>query len=149
MYRSANLGRLRGFVGQRRPKFPYGLGCSSCRKGLGQDDVVDEPSWQGGGSYGIDANTGLSLTAGPQSPTYTVLGPVSNATLNSEVYGTGPIAGGSNVAQVPSGSALSFSLPSVNSPTVVTAAPSTLSSYLPLILLGLGGVVVIAAVKKR
>lgn len=162
------LGRLRGFVGQRAPRFPYGLGCDGCSgKRLGQDDLTDS----GSGNLINLTDQSLTLPAvyGPPPPpagSLVTTGPASGPGYDFEPL-TGPLqtygpGGWSTPATVPSPSS-SGVIPVYNNPSVsplsygsmVTtggiAAPasSSLTSYLPLFLLGLGGIVLIAVVKRK
>ena len=149
--RGRGLGRLRGRVRV--------LGCSSCSaKKLGQDSSIYDIQYGGGNTEQYD--TGVSYASpvfGPPAPTAAQVAydtTVTSGSTPNPTYAFQPLS----TTTTPSSS---FSLPSLSIPgiasplatpttLVTTAAPaSSLSSYLPYLLLGVGGIAVIAVLKRR
>ena len=120
---------LGGLVGQRKPSFPYGLGCE-CKKALGQDDTALM-------DYGSLPPLSTVIDDSNANP-YGYSAPVAQA-------GSSPIY---SVFNNPASSPLSFGTTPTTAATAV-ASTSSMASYLPYIALALGGVVLISAVKKR
>lgn len=136
-------GLRRGLRGVRRRQ----LGCASCSmpKRLGQDDPLDElfgpaPSQPpvGAGTPSYVSDTGQIVYSNPNP--YELPGLTTNP-----IY---PSATPAQMAQLsPAASNIFASLPqSISSPV---AASSSLSSYLPYVVLGLGGIALVAVLKRR
>jgi hypothetical protein len=146
------LGGLRGFTGQPRPRFPFGLGCSSCggRKTLGQDDSLAD--WASG-SYSGDQQGGSSpddtaLLADWASGNYSGAGvnyPSSTPVAAPSSSGVITIPG-ATMASIPIFGATGTSVPG-SPPSAI--APVTTNSYWPLIALGAGGLILILVAKRR
>lgn len=153
------LGGLRGFVGQRPPKYPYGLGCDSCTgKRLGQDDNGDQytdlmPSY-GPPEPPVGAS-GSGPASGPGYDFEPLTGPLQTYTAAGWSSLTPAAPAASPVYDVISGQPVNYStasyagagLPTVTSPAAI--APSSTAAYLPYILIGLGGIALIAVAKRR
>lgn len=165
--RRPGLGRLRGF---------RGMGCAC--KALGQDDAGDVfgnnydplvgiPAAPGGGGPGgsypnwdgsdavssviVGSPTALQLQTAstmipPTAQEYATGVPYSGTGLNQ--FGLPSAAPASGIPGVP---ALSFA--TAPSPTNVitqsSLAPSSVSAYLPYLVLGLGGIALISVLKRR
>lgn len=133
-----------------------GMGCANCKRMLG--DTYDPVT----GTY-------VPSLPGQDNPVSLPLAP-SQAAFNANPYAySGIVAGGaagdspanqaaawgynpSSVPTISSSGGISpalLMLPSVGAPTVAAAPVSSLSSYLPYIALGLGGLVLISAVKRK
>lgn len=140
MYIKARRNGMSGFVGQRaprfpyglsgfasrpKPKWPYGLGCACSEKKLG--DIYD------------DSDAAQYLV----NPTANSSGALPIGTASSGVIN--PFSGQSQVYQ-PAGGTYPNTMTAP--PALAASSLSSLSSLLPYLLLGIGGIAFISAVKK-
>ena len=168
--RGRGLGRLRGRVRV--------LGCSSCSaKKLGQDDSSIYDIQYGGGnteaydtgvSYGpaggasssfapptLGPSTGggFTISTGPTIPASILSNsPFSNpATVMSQAASPLALAYGAQALTPPTAAQYAaIGVPATGTVAAAGAAPvSSISNYLPYLLLGLGGIAVIAVLKRR
>jgi hypothetical protein len=108
-------------------KFPFGMGCA-CKPTLGQDDAV--------------ASVVVPTPTAQQLQVASTWNPLTPQELTTGV----PYAGtGLNVFGVPTG-ASTAGLPA---PPAGTPGLTSLASYLPLLVLGIGGIALVATMKRK
>jgi hypothetical protein len=159
---------------QRRPglgRLRRGLGCA-CRTSLGQDsgdifsptyDPLSTPVISMGPVFGPPALTpadvafNQTVTSGSTpNPDY-AFQPLTPAPATSAGGGSIPVFGGSALAPLSMpGSFMQTAGPNAGSVVISEAggfpsgaAPSSLSSYLPYLVLGLGGIALLSVLKRR
>jgi hypothetical protein len=149
--------RLSGLRGARRS-----LGCATCGvRRLGQ--IENDPYYTGdyitntAPTVNVDAP---SLLVGPPAPTSAQVAYdqiVTSGSTPNPNYAFQPIATSSPTSTLPTAAQIAASIGIATVPTIGTpvgtpltaASTSTLSAYLPYLVLGLGGIAFISVLKRR